>query len=136
MRSNFDHIAQPTLALSIAPSRLSSSILNRNHSMKLGSNISAVITDGASGLGTVTARCLASNGVRVGIFDLNEEVRKALADELSGVFCKANVTSSGGNMDQHDSTGHLRYAAVGAGTGVGQGWAARSGTVSNTTWTT
>jgi hypothetical protein len=83
--------------------------------MKLGSNISAVITGGASGLGAATARCLASNGVRVGIFNLNEEVRKALADELSGVFSKANATSSGGNTDQHDSTGHLRYAAVGAG---------------------
>lgn len=62
--------------------------------MKLDSKISAVITGGASGLGAATARRLASNGVRVGIFDLNEEAGKALADELGGVFCKTNVTSS------------------------------------------
>jgi NAD(P)-dependent dehydrogenase (short-subunit alcohol dehydrogenase family) len=64
--------------------------------MKLDSKISAVITGGASGLGAATARRLASNGVRVGIFDLNEEAGKALADELGGVFCKTNVTSSEG----------------------------------------
>jgi NAD(P)-dependent dehydrogenase (short-subunit alcohol dehydrogenase family) len=41
--------------------------------MKLDSSIAAVITGGASGLGEATARRLASSGVRVGIFDLNEE---------------------------------------------------------------
>jgi NAD(P)-dependent dehydrogenase (short-subunit alcohol dehydrogenase family) len=41
--------------------------------MKLDSKISAVITGGASGLGAATARRLASNGVRICIFDLNEE---------------------------------------------------------------
>jgi NAD(P)-dependent dehydrogenase (short-subunit alcohol dehydrogenase family) len=62
--------------------------------MKLDSSISAVITGGASGLGAATARRLASHGVRVGIFDLNEELGEALAQELAGVFCKVNVTSS------------------------------------------
>jgi len=32
----------------------------------------AIITGGASGLGAATARRLASEGVKVGIFDLNE----------------------------------------------------------------
>ena len=62
--------------------------------MKLDSTISAVITGGASGLGAATARRLASHGVRVAIFDLNEELGEAFAKEIGGVFCKANVTSS------------------------------------------
>ncbi len=62
--------------------------------MKLDSTISAVITGGASGLGAATARMLASHGVKVGIFDLNEELGEKLAKEIGGVFCKVNVTSS------------------------------------------
>ena len=62
--------------------------------MKLDSSISAVITGGASGLGAATARLLASHGVKVGLFDLNEELGEKLARELGGVFCKVNVTST------------------------------------------
>ncbi|MDO9223094.1 MAG: SDR family NAD(P)-dependent oxidoreductase [Caulobacter sp.] len=62
--------------------------------MKLDSSISAVITGGASGLGAATARRLAADGVKVAIFDLNEELGEALAKELGGVFCKVNVASS------------------------------------------
>jgi len=62
--------------------------------MKLDSTISAVITGGASGLGAATARLLASHGVRVGLFDLNEDLGEKLASEIGGVFCKANVTST------------------------------------------
>jgi NAD(P)-dependent dehydrogenase (short-subunit alcohol dehydrogenase family) len=40
--------------------------------MHLDSSITAVITGGASGLGGATARRLASHGVQVAIFDLNE----------------------------------------------------------------
>lgn len=61
--------------------------------MKLDSNISAVITGGASGLGAAVARRLASNGVKVALFDLNESLGEALAQELGGVFCKVNVAS-------------------------------------------
>jgi NAD(P)-dependent dehydrogenase (short-subunit alcohol dehydrogenase family) len=61
--------------------------------MKLSSSISAVITGGASGLGAATARRLASHGVKVALFDLNEAVGAALAAELGGVFCKVDVTS-------------------------------------------
>ena len=60
--------------------------------MKLSSDISAVITGGASGLGAATAKRLASHGVKVALFDLNEEKGEALAKELGGVFCKVNVT--------------------------------------------
>ena len=41
--------------------------------MKLDSSISAVVTGGASGLGAATARALAAKGVKVAIFDLQEE---------------------------------------------------------------
>lgn len=61
--------------------------------MKLDSNITAVITGGASGLGAATARQLASYGVKVALFDLNEEKGEALAKELGGVFCLVDVTS-------------------------------------------
>lgn len=61
--------------------------------MELNQNVSAVITGGASGLGAATARLLSGFGVKCALFDLNEEKGEALAKELSGVFCKVNVTS-------------------------------------------
>jgi NAD(P)-dependent dehydrogenase (short-subunit alcohol dehydrogenase family) len=61
--------------------------------MKLDASISAVITGGASGLGEATARLLASHGVKVALFDLNETKGNAIAKELGGVFCKVDVTS-------------------------------------------
>ncbi|MDE1174929.1 MAG: SDR family NAD(P)-dependent oxidoreductase [Parvibaculaceae bacterium] len=60
--------------------------------MELNSGISAVITGGASGLGEATARALAAKGVKVAIFDLQEEKGEKVAKELGGVFCKVNVT--------------------------------------------
>ncbi len=60
--------------------------------MKLDSGISAVVTGGASGLGEATARTLAAEGVKVAIFDMNEEKGEAVAKELGGVFCNVNVT--------------------------------------------
>ena len=61
--------------------------------MKLDSNITAIVTGGASGLGEATARALAAEGVKVGIFDLNEERGAAVAKDIGGVFAKVNVTS-------------------------------------------
>ena len=60
--------------------------------MQLNETLSAVITGGASGLGAATARALAGQGVKVALFDLNEEKGEALAAELGGVFCKVDVT--------------------------------------------
>ncbi|MFW5825129.1 MAG: SDR family NAD(P)-dependent oxidoreductase, partial [Marinobacter sp.] len=61
--------------------------------MKLDSSISAVVTGGASGIGEAVARRLAVAGVRVAIFDFNEERGEAIAAELGGVFCRVDVTS-------------------------------------------
>ena len=77
--------------------------------MKLSSDISAVITGGASGLGAATARRLAGHGVKVALFDLNETAGEALAQELGGVFCKADVT----NEAQVDAAFAKARAAVG-----------------------
>lgn len=60
--------------------------------MKLDSTISAVVTGGASGLGAATARALAAKGVKVALFDLQEEKGLAIAAEIGGVFCEVNVT--------------------------------------------
>ena len=61
--------------------------------MKLDNSVAAVVTGGASGLGAATARALAAKGVKVAIFDLQEEKGKAIAAEIGGIFCEANVTS-------------------------------------------
>ena len=59
--------------------------------MELNSEISAVVTGGASGLGAATARALAERGVKVALFDLNEDKGTALASELGGIFVKVDV---------------------------------------------
>lgn len=66
--------------------------------MKLDSSISAVVTGGASGLGKATALALAEQGVRVALFDLDRqrEAGEALAKEIGGVFCVADVTLEDG----------------------------------------
>lgn len=90
--------------------------------MKLSSAVSAVITGGASGLGLATARRLAAQGVKVAIFDFNEQAGEAVAKELGGVFCKVDVT----NEEQVDAAFAKARAAIGqerilvncAGTGI------------------
>ena len=61
--------------------------------MKLDSSISAIVTGGASGLGEATARALAAHGVKVALFDFNEETGNKVAAEIGGTFCKVDVTS-------------------------------------------
>ncbi len=77
--------------------------------MQLNSSIAAVVTGGASGLGAATVRRLASRGVRVAIFDLNETAGAALAREAGGVFCKVDVTSE----EQVDAAFAKARAAIG-----------------------
>lgn len=52
----------------------------------------AIVTGGASGLGGGAARRLAQDGANVAIFDLNDEVGAALADEIGGCFFGLDVT--------------------------------------------
>ena len=67
--------------------------------MKLGKDVSAIITGGASGLGAATARALAASGVRVAIFDLNADLGAKTAAELGGIYCSCDVTDEG-SIDQ------------------------------------
>lgn len=59
--------------------------------MKLDSTTTAIVTGGASGLGEGTARLLASRGVKVSIFDMNEERGQQVAKDIGGSFHKVNV---------------------------------------------
>ena len=54
----------------------------------------AVVTGGASGLGAGTVRNLIDSGAKVAILDLQEELGKELANELGAdtLFCKTDVT--------------------------------------------
>jgi NAD(P)-dependent dehydrogenase (short-subunit alcohol dehydrogenase family) len=61
--------------------------------MKLGRNIAAIVTGGASGLGAATAAALAEAGCRVTIFDTNRKAGEAFARKLGAVFCFCDVTS-------------------------------------------
>ncbi len=89
--------------------------------MELNSSISAVVTGGASGLGEATVRLLASKGVKVAIFDMNEEKGEAVAKDVGGVFCKVNVTSDAdvdaGFAKARAANGQERILICCAGTG-------------------
>ena len=51
--------------------------------MKLGTDIAAIVTGGASGLGAATAAALAKAGCKVAIFDMNREAGEACARRSS-----------------------------------------------------
>ncbi len=61
--------------------------------MKLSSDIAAVVTGAASGLGEATARALAAKGIRVAVFDRDKDKGEKVAGEIGGIFCPADVTS-------------------------------------------
>lgn len=61
--------------------------------MKLGNDIAAIVTGGASGLGAATASVLAEAGCKVAIFDANRDVGEAFAKSIGGLFCYCDVTS-------------------------------------------
>src|SRR6267142_6955079 len=83
---------------------------------------SAIITGGASGLGEATARNLASRGVRVTVFDRNEEGGKEVVAKIGGDanFIGGDVTEPDDcqkAVDQAAEGGNLRIAVNCAGTG-------------------
>ena len=61
--------------------------------MQIDTTTSAVVTGGASGLGLATAEELVPAGVKVAIFDLNEEAGEAVAQAIGGVCCKVDIMS-------------------------------------------
>ncbi|GAA3422801.1 SDR family NAD(P)-dependent oxidoreductase [Streptosporangium vulgare] len=86
----------------------------------------AIISGGASGLGEATARDLAAHGATVVVADLNEERGKSLADELGGVFVKADVSDEEqvqAAVDAAVATGRPLRVVVNS---AGIGWASRT----------
>ncbi|MEX0339009.1 MAG: SDR family NAD(P)-dependent oxidoreductase [Arenibacterium sp.] len=62
--------------------------------MKL-SDVAAVITGGASGLGEATARYFTSQGAQVTLLDRDADRGDAVASEIGGHFAKTDVTDEG-----------------------------------------
>lgn len=56
------------------------------------SNLSAIVTGGASGLGEATARHFASKGAKVTILDRDAESGQRVAHEINGHFVQTDVT--------------------------------------------
>jgi NAD(P)-dependent dehydrogenase (short-subunit alcohol dehydrogenase family) len=56
------------------------------------SGASAIVTGGASGLGEATGRLLAQQGAKVVVVDMSDDKGAAVANELGGAFCHADVT--------------------------------------------
>ena len=87
---------------------------------------SALVSGGASGLGAATVRMLVRNGARVVIADLNEQVGKALAQELGepAAFIRMDVTNPADVQNAINETvkhhGGLHIAVATAGIGVAE----------------
>ncbi|MFC0634096.1 SDR family oxidoreductase [Brevundimonas balnearis] len=100
--------------------------------MKLDGSIAAVVTGGASGLGEGTARALAARGVKVALFDLNEERGEEVAREIGGVFCKVDVSDddsvAAGFAKARAAHGQERLTVNCAGIATGQKTVSRSKT--------
>jgi NAD(P)-dependent dehydrogenase (short-subunit alcohol dehydrogenase family) len=60
--------------------------------MHIDSNVAAVVTGGASGLGEATARALSARGVKVAIFDRDETRGPVAASAIGGTYCAVDIT--------------------------------------------
>jgi NAD(P)-dependent dehydrogenase (short-subunit alcohol dehydrogenase family) len=86
---------------------------------------SAIVTGGASGLGEATCRLLAERGAKVVVLDMSDDKGNALADEIGGAFCHADVTNTDeviAAVETAKEMGPLR-ALVNC---AGVGWATRT----------
>ena len=59
--------------------------------MRLGPEISAIVTGGASGLGRATAEALIAAGCKVALFDKNAEIGPGVAAEIGATFVEVDV---------------------------------------------
>lgn len=60
--------------------------------MQLAKGMAAVVTGGASGLGRASAKALAEAGLKVAIFDIDDEAGKEHADAIGGTFHHVDIT--------------------------------------------
>lgn len=80
----------------------------------------AVVTGGASGLGAASADALAASGMKVALFDLNEEAGDVKAKNLGGKFYRVDVSdpdSVAAGMAEVADWGQLRVVVNCAGIG-------------------
>jgi NAD(P)-dependent dehydrogenase (short-subunit alcohol dehydrogenase family) len=61
--------------------------------MQIDASTAAVVTGGASGLGKATAEALAAAGIKVAIFDINDEKGEEVAKAIGGIFCHVDIMS-------------------------------------------
>lgn len=55
----------------------------------------ALVTGAGQGIGAAIARAFANEGAQVIVSDINETTGRATAEELSGLFCRCDVTNQG-----------------------------------------
>jgi NAD(P)-dependent dehydrogenase (short-subunit alcohol dehydrogenase family) len=90
-------------------------------------DVAAVVTGGASGLGEATTRALVAKGAAVTILDVQDELGKALAEELGGhtSFVRTDVTDEASVQAAIDeATGKDRPLRIAVNC-AGIGWAER-----------
>jgi NAD(P)-dependent dehydrogenase (short-subunit alcohol dehydrogenase family) len=102
--------------------------------MQIDSSLSAIVTGGASGLGLASVQALRAAGVKVAIFDLNEEAGEKCAAELGATFCKVDIMSEdsalAGFEKARAANGQERilvHCAMVAGGGKTVGWDKENG---------
>ena len=91
--------------------------------LQLWKGAGAIVTGAASGLGAATAQQLAADGLRVAVFDLNEDLGQAQAAKIGGAFVKVNVADpasvAAGIAQAQDQIGPIRVAVNCAGIVIG-----------------
>ena len=93
-------------------------------------DVSAIVTGGASGIGAAVARLLAERGARVVVADLQDDKGQALAEEIGGRFVHVDVTRTENLMaaiEAAESLGPLRVLVNSAGIGWAQRTIGRDG---------
>ena len=86
---------------------------------------SAIVTGGGSGLGEATVRLLADRGARVVVVDLQEDKGEKVANDVGGIFAKADVANPEqviAAVEAAKELGPLRSLV----TAAGIGWATRT----------
>lgn len=89
--------------------------------MQINSDMVALVTGGASGLGRATAEALAAKGAKVVIVDLPSSDGENVAKELGGAFAPADITSEeqmNAALDAAEKLGSLRAVVHCAGRGA------------------
>lgn len=71
--------------------------------MKLEAGMAAVVTGGASGLGKASAKALTDHGLKVAIFDINDDDGHKHASDIGGTFHHVDITDEQSVQDGFDA---------------------------------